>query len=129
VCQYGDLSDIDQRVGCHDAMDQFARTHRSQGGASKNVGWEIVSKLQQFIRAKSEGRITVVTQAKLTRLVQEYTSEKVSRIVGVEYLDLSKVQHSTAQLPLLRCIYCIDDCCARIECRILLSEWSCSVMS
>jgi len=100
VCQYGGLSDIDQRVGCHDALDQFARTHRSQGGASKNVGWEIVSKLQQFIRAKSEGRITVVTQAKLTRLVQEYTSEKVSRIVGVEYLDLSKVQctaqHSTA---------------------------------
>jgi succinate dehydrogenase/fumarate reductase flavoprotein subunit len=69
---------------------QFPRTHRSsvdERGRPRNIGWEIVSKLIDYINSLPDDRIKTIYGAKMTKLITNANGD----VVGVKYLDfLSK---------------------------------------
>jgi hypothetical protein len=70
---------------------QFPRTHRMAGGAVKNVGWEITSKLAYYLRSKSSGRIAIINNVRANRLIQELDSDGNARVIGIEAQGTSPV--------------------------------------
>lgn len=86
VTLFGVDLDVLSKCGGH----SFPRTHRSsvdERGRPRNIGWEIVSKLIDYINSLPDDRIKTIYGAKMTKLITNANGD----VIGVKYLDfLSK---------------------------------------